>query len=137
MCYLGTISLALLLTTSEVMKKTLVLGATPDESRYAWLAATKLMRYGHPVVLVGNKRGEVNGQAIINGQPKESDVDTVTLYMNPRNQEGFLDYIVGLKPKRIIFNPGTENDKLIEMAERNGIEPVIGCTLVMLSTGEF
>ncbi|HZG01329.1 MAG TPA: CoA-binding protein [Chitinophagales bacterium] len=119
------------------MKKTLVLGATPDETRYAWLAATKLMRYGHPVVLVGNKRGDVNGQPIINGQPDENDVDTVTLYMNPKNQETFLDYIVGLKPKRIIFNPGTENDKLIEMAEQNGIEPVIGCTLVMLSSGEF
>jgi len=119
------------------MKKTLVLGATPDESRYAWLAATKLMRYGHPVVLVGNKRGKVNGQAIINGQPDEKEVDTVTLYMNPKNQESFLDYIIKLKPKRIIFNPGTENDKLIEMAEQNNIEPIIGCTLVMLSTGEF
>jgi len=119
------------------MKKTLVLGATTDESRYAYLAAERLTKHGHPIVLLGNKRGAVFGEEIQHGKPELDGIDTVTLYMNPRNQEEYLDYIVGLKPKRIIFNPGTENDKLIDMAEKNGIEPVIGCTLVMLGTGQY
>jgi hypothetical protein len=119
------------------MKKTLVLGATPDATRYANLAANRLMNHRHPVVLVGNKKGEINGQPIINGKPDVQDVDTVTLYMNPRNQEEYLDYIIGLKPRRIIFNPGTENDKLMEKARAQGIETVEGCTLVMLSVGNY
>jgi uncharacterized protein len=119
------------------MKKTLVLGATTDPTRYAFLATQRLTSHGHPVVLLGNKRGSVFGEEIQHGRPDLKDIDTVTLYMNPRNQEEYLDYLIGLKPKRIIFNPGTENDKLIEMAEQNGIEPVIGCTLVMLSTNQF
>jgi predicted CoA-binding protein len=119
------------------MKKTLILGASPDPSRFAFKAAKMLTDYGHEIVLVGIKNGEVAGQKILKGQPSVSDVDTVTLYVGPQNQTDHYNYIISLKPKRIIFNPGTENDELISMAEKNNIEPVIGCTLVMLSAGSY
>ncbi|MBX9852697.1 MAG: CoA-binding protein [Cytophagaceae bacterium] len=119
------------------MKKTVVLGATPDPSRFAYKAAKMLLEYGHEIVPVGIKKGELFGHTIINDHPPIEDVDTVTLYVGPKNQESLLDYIIDLKPKRIIFNPGTENDELIRMAKSNNIEPVIGCTLVMLSVGTY
>jgi len=118
-------------------KKTLVLGATDNPSRYAYLAIRKLRAYNHPVVAVGRKEGEVGDVLITTNQVEEKDVDTITLYLNPKNQEPYYDYILRLQPKRIIFNPGTENDELIEIARNNNIEPFIGCTLVMLSIGQY
>ncbi len=120
------------------MKKTLVLGATDNPSRYAYLAVQRLLRHGHEVVPVGVRTGMVEGLEIQHGMPDVSDVDTVTLYLRPERQEEYYDYILHtLHPKRIIFNPGTENPDLIEMAEKEGIEPVEGCTLVMLSIGSY
>jgi predicted CoA-binding protein len=119
------------------MKKTVIIGATPDPSRFAYKAAKMLLDYGHEIVPVGIKKGEVFGHKIYNDQPLIEGVDTVTLYVGPQNQLSLYDYIVKLKPKRIIFNPGTENDELIDIANRNNIEPVIGCTLVMLSVGTY
>jgi uncharacterized protein len=119
------------------MKKTVILGATNDPSRYAFKAANMLKRYGHPIVPVGQKKGEVAGEMIRNDQPAEEGVDTVTLYVGTRNQEPLYDYIMKLNPKRIIFNPGTENPVLEAMAEEKGIEAVEGCTLVMLSIGVY
>jgi uncharacterized protein len=118
-------------------KKTLVLGASENPSRYSFLAIKKLLAYDHPVVAIGRREGKV-GTVSIQSTPVEDDtIDTVTLYLNPQHQKPYYDYIMGLKPRRIIFNPGTENDELIEMAEKNAIEPIMGCTLVMLSTGEY
>jgi uncharacterized protein len=79
----------------------------------------------------------VNGVEIHKEQIAADDVDTITLYLNPKNQEEYYDYIIGLRPSRIIFNPGTENPELIRRAREAGIEPVMGCTLVMLSTGQY
>ena len=118
-------------------KKTLVLGASQNPSRYSYLAINRLKAHNHPVLAVGRRNGEVNGVAIHKEQVTEDDVDTVTLYLNPTNQVEYYDYILNLHPKRIIFNPGTENEELISMAEEKGIEPVIACTLVMLSTGQY
>ena len=118
-------------------KKTLVLGASDNPSRYSFLAINRLRAHQHPVVAIGNKEGDVAGIHITKDKVNENDVDTITLYLNPTNQKPYYDYILSLKPKRIIFNPGTENDELIELAEQNGIEPVIACTLVMLSTGQY
>jgi uncharacterized protein len=118
-------------------KKTLVLGASQNPSRYSNLAIRKLTSHHHPVVAVGRREGEVNGIPIHKEKIVSDDIDTVTLYLNPHNQVEYYDYIMGLKPKRIIFNPGTENDELIKMAEENKIEPFLGCTLVMLSTGQY
>jgi predicted CoA-binding protein len=119
------------------MKKTVVLGASPDSSRFAYKAANMLVDYGHEMIPVGIKKGEVAGQKILNGQPHIEDVDTVALYIGARNQTELYDYILRLKPKRIIFNPGTENDELISLAKNNNIEPILGCTLVMLSVGTY
>jgi predicted CoA-binding protein len=118
-------------------KKTVVLGASDNPSRYSNLAIKKLTSYGHPVVAIGKKQGTVAGVSIEKDHIAVSEVDTITLYLNPMNQREYIDYILSLQPKRIIFNPGTENEQLISKAKENGIEPVIGCTLVMLSTGMY
>lgn len=118
-------------------KKTLVLGASDNPARYSYLAINRLQAHHHPVVAVGKKETSVNGTPVHKDHVAEEGIDTVTLYLNPKNQVEYYDYILTLKPKRIIFNPGTENDDLIRMAKQNGIEPVIGCTLVMLSTGQY
>jgi len=122
---------------SNQSKKTVILGATPDPTRFAYKAANMLTEYGHEIVPVGIKKGTVAGKEILNGTPQIDDVDTVTLYVGPQNQLNLYDYIINLKPKRIIFNPGTENDELISMAQKHQIEPVLGCTLVMLSVGNY
>jgi predicted CoA-binding protein len=119
------------------LKKTLVLGASENPSRYSYLAIRRLSAHQYPVVAIGRKPGEVSGVPIKTATDAIEGVDTVTLYLNPQNQKPYYDYILGLKPKRIIFNPGTENDELIDKAEAAGIEPVIACTLVMLSTGQY
>jgi predicted CoA-binding protein len=119
------------------MKKTVILGATDNPDRFAYRAAHSLIRHGHLVALVGIKKGVVAGQDIMNGKPAIADVDTVTLYVGPRNQPEWYDYILNLQPRRIIFNPGTENQELEKKAQEKGIQTVEGCTLVMLSVGMY
>ena len=118
-------------------KKTVVLGASDNPDRYSYLAIRRLRAHDHPVVAVGKKTGQVAGVEINKDHVVSADVDTITLYLNPKNQVEYYDYILNLNPKRIIFNPGTENDELIKKARENNIKPVIGCTLVMLSTGQY
>ena len=118
-------------------KKTLVLGASTNPSRFSYSAINRLTAHNHPVVAVGLKEGKVGNVNIVTGQPKEEDIDTVTLYLNPTNQKPYYDYILSLNPKRIIFNPGTENYELEEMARQKGIRTMEACTLVMLSTGQY
>ncbi|QQL48563.1 CoA-binding protein [Mucilaginibacter ginkgonis] len=118
-------------------KKTLVLGATPDTSRYAYLAANRLVRSGHSIVNVGIKTGEVAGVQIEKPETIHDDIDTITLYVGRQNQEPLYDYILDTHPRRIIFNPGTENSELRRKAHEKGIETISACTLVMLSTGEY
>ena len=118
-------------------KKTLVLGASDNPSRYSYLALQRLRRHGHPVVAIGRKPGIVGDVAIENEKKEWQDVDTVTLYLNPAHQKQYYDYIVSLKPKRIIFNPGAENDELSDLAIENRITPMEACTLVLLSTNQY
>jgi uncharacterized protein len=118
-------------------KKTLVLGASENPSRYGYKAILALRRKGHEVVGIGKRSGQVLDVDIDTDMKPLDGIDTVTLYLNPMNQEPYIDYILSLKPKRIIFNPGTENYKLEALAEEQGIEPVEGCTLVMLSIGRY
>jgi uncharacterized protein len=118
-------------------KKTVVLGASNNPARYSYLAVQRLRAYNHPVIAIGRKAGHVSDVDITKEHLPENDVDTVTLYLNPKNQVEYYDYILNLHPKRIIFNPGTENDELILKAKENNIKPVIACTLVMLSTGQY
>ena len=118
-------------------KKTVVLGASQNPSRYSYLALRKLSAHNHPVIAVGRREGKVGDITIHKEHVVESDVDTVTLYLNPGNQVQYYDYILDLHPKRIIFNPGTENEELMQKAKENNIKPVIACTLVMLGTGQY
>jgi len=125
------------MTTNSDVKKTLVLGATPNPSRFAHLATLRLQHYGHPVELVGIRKGDIAGIPIRHELLPLKDVHTVTLYLNPERQKPYYDYILSIHPKRIIFNPGTENPELEALAEAQGIETLEGCTLVMLSTGQY
>ena len=119
------------------MKKTVVLGASDNPARYSYLAVEKLNRNGHPVVAIGKKEGLIGATHIITEHPDEKGVDTVTLYLNPQLQKAYYDYILSLHPKRIVFNPGTENEELYDLAKKNGIEPMEACTLVLLGTGQY
>ncbi len=120
-------------------KKTVIIGATPDRSRYAYLAAQMLSQYQHDIVPVSIKTGEVIGHEILDlrKKPAIEGVDTVTMYIGTRNQAEWIDYILSLKPKRIIFNPGTENYEFEQRAEALGIEALQACTLVMLRSGQY
>jgi uncharacterized protein len=121
------------------VKKTVIIGATTNPGRYAYLAAQMLTNYQHDIVPVGLKEGAVFGKEILDilQKPPVKEVDTVTLYIGPQRQPEYYQYILNMKPKRIIFNPGTENDEFIKMAEAQGVEALEACTLVMLRTGQY
>jgi len=119
------------------MKKTIVLGASDNPERYSFLAVQKLTKYNHPVIAIGRKAGMIGGVPIITDHPSQKEVDTITLYLNPSLQKEYYDYILSLHPKRIIFNPGTDNEELVEMATEKGIQAIEACTLVMLNTGQY
>ncbi len=118
-------------------KKTLVLGASDNPSRYSYLAIRKLRSKEHPVVAVGKSDTQVDDVSITKEKTPFKDIDTVTLYLNPAHQREYYDYIFSLNPKRIIFNPGAENAELAELAKEKNIEPMEACTLVLLSTGQY
>ena len=118
-------------------KKTMVIGATTNPSRYAFIAANRLVEHGHEIVPIGIKKGELAGKKIINEKPAIEAINTVTLYVGPNNQEEYFDYVVGLNPKRVIFNPGTENQEFEKLLEKKNIEVVEACTLVMLAAGTY
>ena len=118
-------------------KKTLVLGASQNPARYSYLAVHRLRAHEHPVVAIGKREGKVADVDIIKEHPPMNDIDTITVYMNQNNQKQYYDYILSLRPKRIIFNPGAENDELAEMVSQQGIQPMEACTLVLLSTGQY
>lgn len=118
-------------------KLTLVIGASVKPERFSNKAIRRLRQYGHPVEAIALRAGEVEGVIFKTGFPELKGIDTVTLYVGTARQPQYYDYLLGIKPKRIIFNPGTENPELIEKAKEHGIEPVIKCTLVMLDTDQF
>ena len=118
-------------------KKTLVLGASPNPARYSYLAVNKLNRFNHTVIGIGKRKSKAGDVEIDTEQKPIEGLDTVTLYLNPQNQKQYYDYILSLKPKRIIFNPGTENPELYNLARQNNIEVMEACTLVLLSTGQY
>lgn len=118
-------------------KKTVIIGASNRPDRYSYVAANRLVAYNHPIVPIGNHAGRVAGEDIIIGQPHEEDVHTVTMYINPYRQPQYYDYIISLRPQRVIFNPGTENGEFAQKLGENGIEALNACTLVMLNTKQF
>ncbi len=118
-------------------KRTLVLGASENPARYSNKAILALRKHGHPVVAIGRRAGQVQDVPIGIEAATFDDIDTVTLYLNPTNQQPYYDYILSLKPARIIFNPGTENPELEARAQAAGIQSVEACTLVLLSIGRY
>ena len=115
----------------------MVLGASGNPARYSNLAINKLRKYDHPVVAIGKNATKVADTDVETTMRDIDNLDTVTIYLNPVNQQQYYQYIMDLKPKRIIFNPGAENEELAEMAREKGITPVEACTLVLLSTGQY
>jgi hypothetical protein len=118
-------------------KKTLVFGASLNSSRYSHMAIRRLRGQNIEVVALGLTEGRVEDVDISKEKIDYSDLDTITLYLNPKNQESYYDYILDLNPKRVIFNPGTENPELIDLLQKNGIEAEIACTLVLLSMNQY
>jgi predicted CoA-binding protein len=118
-------------------KKTLVLGASSNPSRYSYLAINNLRNKGHDVVAIGRHAGKVNDVEIYLEEKQIKNLDTVTLYLNSSHQKEYYQYIFSQHPKRIIFNPGAENAELYALAKEKGINTLEACTLVLLSTGQY
>lgn len=118
-------------------KKTLVLGATTKSDRYAYKAITMLTEKGHTVLAIGQNQGEVAGVKIYTKAIPVKNIDTITLYLNPKNQRDYYNYIVEAQPKRVVFNPGTENPELYQLLELNNIKVDVACTLVLLATNQY
>lgn len=121
----------------KMNKKTLVIGASLKPQRYSNIAINRLVSYNHEVVGFGLREGEVSGVTIDTHLMPYKDIHTVTLYLNPERQKGFYDYIIALKPKRVIFNPGTENSEFQNILLQEGIYFEEACTLVLLSTNQY
>lgn len=118
-------------------KPTLVLGASLNPNRFSHKAVLKLNAHHVPLVAVGSVEGEIDGTKVFRPFPNLEGIHTVTLYISPANLSTFFDYILRLNPKRVIFNPGTENPAFAKILTGSGIEVVYGCTLVMLSMGRY
>ena len=118
-------------------KKTLVLGASANPARYSCMAINRLVAAGHSVVGIGLKPEEVAGVKIHTKQIPLKGIDTVTLYLNPARQKEYYNYIIGIAPKRVIFNPGTENPAFYQLLEQNNIKVEVACTLVLLSINQY
>ena len=121
----------------ENKKTTLVIGASENEERYSNVAMKLLQEYHHTVKAIGSKIGKVGDIEIEVGKPHFKNIDTITLYIGEKYQPEYFDYILSLQPKRIIFNPGTENGELYSLALKNNIYPINACTLVLLKTGQY
>jgi predicted CoA-binding protein len=118
-------------------KKTVVLGATTKPDRYAFKAITMLVEKGNSVLAIGQNAGEVAGITIRTKNIPLKNIDTVTLYLNPARQRDYYNYIIETKPKRVIFNPGTENPEFYQLLQSNGIKVEVACTLVLLATNQY
>jgi predicted CoA-binding protein len=121
------------------LPKTLVLGASTNPHRASYQAAMRLKQAAIPFELLGLKKGSVAGVPIqdIRSKPDLNGIDTVTLYLGPQNQPEYYQYMLDLKPRRVIFNPGTENPEFVQRLEKEGIEADYACTLVLLGTGSY
>jgi uncharacterized protein len=118
-------------------KRTLVLGASPKPERFSYAAVVKLLKNEFPVIAVGLREGEIKGIRIEKPFPEYADIDTIALYVGPKNQSVYYEYILKLRPRRVIFNPGTENEEFERVLKENAVEVVRDCTLVMLSRGNY
>lgn len=117
--------------------KTLIIGASTNPERYSYKAAQKLLEHGHEICMIGPREETLFNHQIYKEKQTFTGVHTVTMYVSAKNQADYYDYIISLKPTRVIFNPGTENEDFQKKLENNNIFPEIACTLVLLSTKSF
>ncbi len=117
--------------------KVMILGASANKERYSYMALQSLERHGYEVVLVSPRYKKIDGHKVFDHIPKLKDIDTLTLYVNPKILEAYRDDIISLKPRRVIFNPGTESETLKKVFLEAGIETEYACTLVLLNTNQF
>jgi hypothetical protein len=115
---------------------TLVLGASTNPERYSYKAILRLDSINEKVIALGKAGGKVGSHQFIQEWPHDQ-LDTITLYLNPKNQEQYFDDIIRSKPRRVIFNPGTENPILAALCDENGIQALEACTLVLISLGKY
>lgn len=118
-------------------KKTLVIGASLKPERYSNLVIHRLIQYKHEVLAFGLRKGKIAGVDILTEFPDDADVNTITLYLNPKRQQEYYQLIIGLQPKRVIFNPGTENQEFYALLDQASISYESACTLVLLSTNQY
>jgi len=119
------------------MKKTLIIGASNNPERYAYKAADRLLNHGHEIEMLGLRNDTVFGKTIDTDRKQYQGIDTVTLYIGPQRQPDYYEYILSLQPKRVIFNPGTENEEFEDLLTKNNIIAEEACTLVLLGTGQY
>lgn len=117
--------------------KTLIIGASDNPDRYSFKAAERLLNHGHQIELLGLRPKTIFEQTIETEKKQFSDIDTVTLYIGSQRQPEYYQYIVSLNPRRVIFNPGTENEEFYKVLKENNIEAEVACTLVLLGTGQY
>ena len=120
-----------------MIKKTLVLGASDNPGSYSFIAISRLLANGHPVYAIGKRKAEVGGVIMSTTKEMLEDIDTITIYLNKKNQYHFYDYIIALQPTRVLFNPGSENVELEKLLKQHGISFERACTLVLLSIGQY
>lgn len=119
------------------MKKTLIIGASKNPERYSYKAAERLLAYHHDIEMLGLRADTIFDRTIDTERKQYTDLDTVTMYLGPQRQADYYDYIVSLQPKRVIFNPGTENPEFENILSQNNIKSEIACTLVLLATDQY
>jgi predicted CoA-binding protein len=119
------------------MQNTLVFGASLKPNRYSNLAIHRLRENGKNTLAFGMKSGLVNDVQIKTNLGELPNIDVVTLYLNPERQKQYYKDIIALAPKKVIFNPGTENPEFYGLLRENNIEVEVACTLVLLATGQY
>jgi len=119
------------------MKKTVIIGASEDQSRFSNKAVKSLLRNNIEVIAIGDKEGKISDVNIICGIPELNDIHTISIYLNAKKQMIYEDFILESNPRRVIFNPGTENNDLKTKCINKGIEVIEGCTIIMLNNDQF
>ncbi len=119
-------------------EKVVILGASDNPDRFAHKAMLMLEQYGHQPILVNPTLSEIAGHTVIADLDQvPRPIDTLTMYVNPRISINLKEKIIALNPKRVIFNPGTENPAIEFALKKTGIDTIHACTLVLLSTGKY
>ncbi len=118
-------------------QKVAILGASDNPERYSYKAFKMLLEHGHEVLLVSPKLAELEGHKVFANLSEVGSVDTLTMYVSEKISSSMIDEILSFKPGRVIFNPGSENQELMEKLKSKGVEVEPACTLVLLSTGQF